>query len=79
MAKKQCDTGGRKKEFFGGYLAKYMFLKRCRSNRFDPFFEFLRLAGTSYDATKEQDDVDYESIPSDSESENEQSEFTDIC
>lgn len=52
VAKKHCDTGGRKKDFFGGYLAKYMFLKRCRANHWDPFLEFLRAAGKVYDATK---------------------------
>lgn len=52
VAKKHCDVGGRKKEFFAGYLAKYMFLKKCKLNHWDPFLQFLRLAGQVYDATK---------------------------
>lgn len=52
VAKKHCDVGGRKKDFFGGYLAKYMFLKKCKSNNWDPFLEFLKSAGQVYDATK---------------------------
>ena len=52
VAKKHCDTGGRKKNFFAGYLAKYMFLKRCKLHHWDPFFQFLSLAGQVCDATK---------------------------
>ena len=42
------DMGGRRKAFFGGYLAKYMFLKRCRIEKLDPFKDFFKLAGTVY-------------------------------
>lgn len=48
VAKKMCDVGGRRKRFFSGYLAKYMFLKRCRLQKIDPLIEFFKLAGLVY-------------------------------
>lgn len=38
----------RKKEFYAGYLAKYMFLKKCRSQNLDPTIEFFKHAGILY-------------------------------
>ncbi|XP_039281132.1 uncharacterized protein LOC120350666 [Nilaparvata lugens] len=38
----------RKKAFFPGYLAKYLFLKRCKSQGKDPFIEFFKAAGSLY-------------------------------
>lgn len=93
VAKKHCDTGGRKKEFFGGYLAKYMFLKRCRSQHLDPFFEFLRLIGIVYNVNaKEADDAEHSEdeynvtesakegeSPDQNESAGEDYEFANLC
>jgi len=39
----------RKKRFYGGYLAKFMFLKRCRILNIEPLTEFFKLAGELYD------------------------------
>lgn len=64
VAKKQCDTGGRRKAFFAGYLAKYMFLKRCRASNIDPFFEFLRIAGEVYNPKVTSKNVESESSDS---------------
>jgi len=47
-------------------LAKYMFMKQCRVQDLDPTVEFLRLAGSLYNALKmeeekeELDDIDIE-------------------
>lgn len=35
--------------FFAGYLPKFMFLRRCRIQKLDPFLEFCRMAGKLYD------------------------------
>jgi len=38
----------RKKTFYAGYLAKYMFTKHCRAHKLDPTAEFLKHAGVVY-------------------------------
>lgn len=63
--------GGRKKDFFAGYLAKYMFLKKCRYNHWDPFLQFLRLAGQVYDATKKPSQDEDPTAAPDSDTEEE--------
>ncbi|KAG5679537.1 hypothetical protein PVAND_009097 [Polypedilum vanderplanki] len=50
-AKASYSSSGRRKSFYASYLAKYIFMKKCRSLELDPFLEFLRLAGKLYDAT----------------------------
>jgi transposase-like protein len=35
------NSSGRRKKFFAGYLAKYMFCKECRILKVDPFVHFL--------------------------------------
>ena len=40
----------RKKSFYAGYLAKFMFTKHCRSHNLDPTREFFKHAGTLYHA-----------------------------
>ncbi|MBW0563006.1 hypothetical protein O181_102721 [Austropuccinia psidii MF-1] len=39
----------RKKKFFTGYLAKFMFIKHCKSLNVDPLPEFFKIAGKLYD------------------------------
>lgn len=43
-----CPASGRRKKFFAGYLAKYMFLKQCRIRKSDPFKDFMAAAGELY-------------------------------
>ena len=43
----------RKKQFFVGYLAKYVFVKRCRMTNVDPTVAFFELAGSLYDPLAE--------------------------
>lgn len=40
-AKAQYSSSGRRKEFFAGYLAKYMWIKKCKIERIDPFINFF--------------------------------------
>lgn len=47
-AKRTICPSGRRKAFYPGYLAKYMFQKRCNINKFDPFVEFMKAAGHLY-------------------------------
>lgn len=51
-AKSICTSSGRKKAHIPGNLAKYMFFKHCNECKLNPTIEFLRLAGSLYDATK---------------------------
>lgn len=46
--KDSLPSYSRKKEFFGGYLAKFLFVKRCRLTNVDPTVEFFRIASTLY-------------------------------
>lgn len=48
-AKRTIAASGRRKSFYPGYLAKYMFQKRCLINNLDPFKEFMKAAGKLYD------------------------------
>ncbi|KAG5669543.1 hypothetical protein PVAND_017430 [Polypedilum vanderplanki] len=48
-SKSDCLSSGRRKKFFAGYMAKYMFLKKCRIQNLDPFIEFMKCAGQLYD------------------------------
>jgi hypothetical protein len=50
------------KQFFGGYLAKFMFLKRCRALKLDPTMEFFKLAGSLYDPRNSQTSTDLDSL-----------------
>lgn len=40
-AKVSYSSSGRRKEFFGSYLAKYMWVKKCRIEKVDPFITFF--------------------------------------
>lgn len=44
-AKRTISSSGRRKEFYSGYLAKYMFQKRCRMENLNPFVEFMKAVG----------------------------------
>ena len=46
----------RKKTFYAGYLAKYMFTKYCRSHKLDPTAEFLKQAGLIYNKNNTEHD-----------------------
>ena len=51
-AKAITTSSGRRKSHIPGNLARYMFNKRCDSQKLDRTDEFLRLAGQLYDPTK---------------------------
>lgn len=40
-----------KKSFYTGYLAKFIFLKRCRTSNLDPLSEFYKYTGILYNLT----------------------------
>ncbi|CAF4294374.1 unnamed protein product [Didymodactylos carnosus] len=63
-AKASLPQYRREKSFFGGYLAKYMFMKMCKAARLDPTIEFFKYAGQLYSPLEELSD----------ESENEEDE-----
>lgn len=48
----------RKKAFFAGYLAKFMFLRRCQYLKCDPTLEFFKAAGRMCDPTKNSDEIE---------------------
>lgn len=48
QAKKGIPSGGRRKYFMAGYLARFMFLRMCKAKGLDPFIEFCRSAGRLY-------------------------------
>lgn len=51
-ALKRTFTGSsRRKNFFLGYLATYLFRKRCRLQKLDVFEEFMKAAGLLYNAS----------------------------
>ena len=68
----------RKKLFFGGMLAKFMFIRRCQNLNADPTLEFFKAAGHLYNPVKkevsedleenetsepiEEDDVDFDPV-----------------
>jgi len=64
----------RKKDFFPSHLAKYMFMKRCRTLDSDPTVEFLRMAGQVYDPSRNEE----EEVSEDYEIENEEAEENDF-
>lgn len=47
-AKSSMSQYCRKKDFYGGYLAKFMFLKRCRRFKLDATAEFFKHVGVVY-------------------------------
>jgi len=47
-AKDKFESSSRRKHSFGGYLAKYSFLKFCNMNSLDPFVEFMKHAAVLY-------------------------------
>jgi len=63
----------RKKDFIGGYLAKYMFLKQIK-NKNDALIEFFKLAGHLYNANVP---INVEQNLSDDNSDTDDNEETD--
>lgn len=59
-AKKSIPPGGRRKHFMPAYLAKFMYLRRCKKQGLDPFKEFCRIGGILYDATKPSPTIEME-------------------
>jgi hypothetical protein len=55
-AKASLSQYSRKKHFYGGYMAKFMFLKKCHILNLDPVVEFFRLAGKLYEPQKYDND-----------------------
>lgn len=51
-AKRTIEASGRRKQFYHGYLSKYMFQKRCQLQKLDQFKEFMKAAGKLYDPKK---------------------------
>ena len=47
-SKQSMSNYCRKKSFYAGYLAKFMFTKHCRSHNLDPTTEFFKHAGILY-------------------------------
>lgn len=39
----------RKKKFYGGYMAKFMFIKCCKVKKLNLLTEFFKMAGQIYD------------------------------
>lgn len=54
-AKRTINPSSRRKDFYPGYLAKYMFLKQCRMRKLDPYAEFMKAAGLLFDPTRPAD------------------------
>jgi transposase-like protein len=42
-SKSAYSSSGRRKKYFSGYLAKYIFMKQCKIQETDPFLQFLSL------------------------------------
>ncbi|CAI6357371.1 unnamed protein product [Macrosiphum euphorbiae] len=49
LAKASMSQYCRKKRFYAGYLAKYIFLKSCRLQNIDTLTEFFQLCSIAYD------------------------------
>lgn len=58
-AKAKMNAYNRRKSFFAGYLAKYLFLKLCKSQSLDPTVHFFKMAAQVYNPNlpAETDDV----------------------
>lgn len=61
-AKRSLPIGCRRKHFYPGYLAKFLFLKRCRAQH-DPFEEFCKVADRLYNPLCSRPEVELESVP----------------
>ena len=64
-----------KKIFFSGYLAKYMFLKVCRTDKRDPTKFFFELAALVYDPNAPRVDIDVTAEEEESEPEDDPDGF----
>jgi hypothetical protein len=75
-AKASMTQYSRKKHFYAGYLAKYMFLKVCRSSGLNPLVEFFKLAAQVYDPNGQT--LDTEITPNNSDSGSDDDEENDF-
>lgn len=55
-AKRSFLNSGRRKIYFDGYLAKFVFMHRCRIDNIDPFTEFFKAASNLYNPTTLNDE-----------------------
>ena len=60
-AKHRVPQYRRVKSFFLGYLARFMFITRCRRQNLDPTVEFLKAAGSLYNVNSPPDNIPEES------------------
>jgi len=58
-AKASLSQYNRKKHFYAGYMAKFMFLKQCRAQKLEPLSAFFQLAGHLYSAVAQNENEDY--------------------
>lgn len=71
-AKASMTQYSRKKHFYAGYLAKYMFLKACRASTLNPLVEFFKLAAQVYNPNGsiiDQETMTGDNVESDSDTE----------
>ena len=77
-AKASMSQYCRKKEFYAGYLAKFMFIKKCRAFKLDATAEFFKNAGILYSGTGDVDgDEDDEDDEDDDNDENRDNDSDD--
>lgn len=67
----------RKKTFYAGYLAKFMFLKRCRAFNLDPTAEFFKEAGVVYSGNEINENNDNNDSNDDSDDSNSDTNIDD--
>jgi len=75
MLKASMTQYSRKRHFYAGYLAKYMFLKVCRSSGLNPLVEFFKLAAQVYDPIGQTLDTETSPNISDLGSDDEEDDF----
>lgn len=77
-AKHHFESSGRRKHFFAGYLAKYMFIKQCKIQKVDPFERFWQITGNLYSPRNPeiefQEDTSYDELEDLPDNENDDEE-----
>lgn len=74
-AKASMTQYSRKKHFYAGYLAKYMFLKVCRSSALNPLVELFKLAAQVYNPNGNIVEQESKENNEESDSETEEDDF----
>lgn len=54
-AKRSYETSSRRKEFYPGDLAKFMYLKNCKTKNVGPFLEFMHSIAKLYNPNNYED------------------------